>query len=139
MGEGWTRQKGRHISFRRKANEISQMKLASTVALALALSPAAAYAREADKIVIANWKSCATGIQTDEISWAEIPAWARAKSLKPYYNSNPRLLALHGLCNEKFHRVVLCPVGWEESDGEDKTAGWFKVCQGYFDTLQKKR
>jgi hypothetical protein len=101
------------------------MKLASTIGLA-------AHPHEARKIVIANWKPCATGIQTEEISWAEIPAWARVKSLRPYYFGEPRLLANHGLCNEKFHRVVLCLPGWEDSD--DKTAGWFKVCQEYQNT-----
>ncbi|MEJ0093110.1 MAG: hypothetical protein WDN46_06685 [Methylocella sp.] len=112
------------------------MKLASIIALPLALSTVAAHAHETGKIIIANWKPCDTGIQTDEISWAEIPVWARAKSLRPYYYGEPRLLANHGLCNEKFHRIVLCLPGWEESD--DKTAGWFKVCQGYQNNRQQK-
>jgi hypothetical protein len=112
------------------------MKLASTIALTLAMSAGTAYPQGAHKIIIANWKSCATGIQTDEISWAEIPAWARAKSLKPYYYGDPRLLANHGLCNEKFHRVVLCLPGWEDND--DKTAGWFKACQEYQNNRRQK-
>jgi hypothetical protein len=116
---------------------ISQMKFASTIAFALALSPGTAHARETHKIVIAHWKPCATGIQADEISWAEIPAWARAKSLRRFYYGEPRLLANHGLCNEKFHRVVLCLPGWEESD--DKTVGWFKVCQEFQNSRQQKR
>jgi hypothetical protein len=104
--------------------EAMKTTVALFIALSLALSAGAAHS----KIVIANWKPCATGIQHDDPSWDEIPAWARAKSLQPYYLGEPRLLAIHGLCNKKFHRVVLCLPGWEDGD---KTEPEFKVCQEY--------
>jgi hypothetical protein len=80
---------------------------------------------EGHTVIITNWKPCATGIQHDEPSFDEIPAWARAKSLRPYYYYDPRVLANHGLCNAKFHLVVLCLPGWEESL---EHGDWYKVC-----------
>jgi hypothetical protein len=80
------------------------------------------------KVVAANWKPCATGIQRDEPSFDEIPAWARAPELRPYYDSDPRLLANHGLCNAKFHRVVLCLPGWQEDHANTPE---FRVCQAW--------
>lgn len=75
-----------------------------------------------------NWKSCSTGkMSIENISWKEIPAWARAKHLQPYYHFNPRALALHGLCNAKFKRVVYCYPGWQ--DDENKDADWYRVCR----------
>jgi hypothetical protein len=89
------------------------------------------FAANAHDIIIENWKPCATGFQRKdgERSWLEIPAWARIASLRPWYYGDPRLLANHGLCNAKFHRVVLCLPGWQESD--DQNAGWFKVCRDW--------
>jgi hypothetical protein len=91
-------------------------------ALMTAISPAMA------KVVAANWKPCATGVQHDEPSFDEIPAWARAASLRPYYDSDPRLLANHGLCNAKFHRVVLCLPGWQEDHDNSPS---FRVCHAW--------
>jgi hypothetical protein len=80
------------------------------------------------KIIPENWAPCATGIQRDEPSFDEIPAWANTKELRPYYDSDPRLLANHGLCNAKFHRVLLCLPGWQEDhDGSPE----FRVCQAW--------
>jgi hypothetical protein len=79
-------------------------------------------------IVAANWKSCATGIQHDEPSFDEIPVLARAPTLRPYYDSDPRLLANHGLCNVKFHRVVLCFPGWQ---GDHLNTPADRVCRAW--------
>lgn len=80
------------------------------------------------RVVVENWKPCATGIHTEDGSWAEIPAWARAKSLQPYYFGNPRWLATHGLCNEKYHRVVYCSPGWDEGPAKDQNP----VCRAWW-------
>jgi hypothetical protein len=94
------------------------------IAAALIATPAMA----GTKIVPGNWAPCATGVQHDEPSFDEIPAWANTKALRPYYDSDPRLLANHGLYNAKFHRVVLCLPGWQEDhDGSPE----FRVCQAW--------
>ena len=96
---------------------------------AAALTLAASAHAEGRTIVINHWRPCATGIQHDKPSWDEVPSWTREKSIQRYFYGDPRLLANHGLCNAKFHRVVLCLPGWEES--RDKEAGWFKVCDAF--------
>ncbi|HEX8047269.1 MAG TPA: hypothetical protein VF537_15690, partial [Rhizobium sp.] len=53
----------------------------------------------------------------------------KAKTIQPFFYQDPRLLALHGLCNDKFHRVVLCLPGWQDST--DKNACWYSICAGY--------
>lgn len=49
--------------------------------------------------------------------------------IRPYFFDDPRMLALHGLCNTKFKRVVMCLPGWQES--KDKNACWYLICSGY--------
>jgi ATP-dependent protease ClpP protease subunit len=61
-----------------------------------------------------NWKSCAIGGMKD---WDAIPEWAKAPHLRKMYEE-PRVLVKHGLCNQKFKRIVLClPDGaWNSGD-----------------------
>lgn len=83
-------------------------------------------------IVLSNWKSCsvrALGDQGGASDWNAIPVWAKDKKIQPYFMGDPRLLANHGLCNERYRRVVLCLPGWEES--QDKNACWYLICSGY--------
>jgi len=57
-----------------------------------------------------NWKSCATRPlkkESDWDSWDSIPKWVQAPHLVKIYEE-PRILLNHGLCNEKFKRIVLC-------------------------------
>jgi hypothetical protein len=76
----------------------------------------------------ANWKSCAVGPLSDDggQDWSAVPAWTRDPAISKWFYNEPRLLANHGLCNEKFHRVVLCLPGWD-MDGPKKD-GWYLVC-----------
>jgi len=83
-------------------------------------------------IVLTNWKSCAVGPLSEvggEEDWKAVPAWADNSSIRPYFFDDPRMLALHGLCNGKFKRVVMCLPGWQES--KDKNACWYLICSGY--------
>jgi hypothetical protein len=56
-------------------------------------------------VVLSNWKACAIGPVSDSgnvnADWSAVPAWS--KGLGQYFYNDPRLLASHGLCNEKFH------------------------------------
>jgi hypothetical protein len=101
-----------------------------TAAALVAAAFLAGIAHAGGLVVLSNWKACAIGPLSDsgdvEADWASVPAWT--KSLARYFYDEPRLLANHGLCNEKFHRVVLCLPAWEYS--EDKTANWFRICDG---------
>jgi hypothetical protein len=76
----------------------------------------------------ANWKSCAVGPLSDDggQDWSAVPAWTHDPAISKWFYNEPRLLANHGLCNEKFHRVVLCLPGWD-MDGPQKD-GWYLVC-----------
>jgi hypothetical protein len=83
-------------------------------------------------IVLTNWKSCAVGALSDdggEADWSAVPTWAKDQKVQPYFFGEPRMLALHGLCNNKFKRVVMCLPGWQESN--DKNACWYLICSGY--------
>ena len=84
----------------------------------------------AGTIINSNWKPCATGVQHEEPSWDEVPAWTRKKAISKYFDDEPRLLANHGLCNEKFHRVVLCLPGWDEPGAIDDD--WHRVCRLWY-------
>jgi hypothetical protein len=88
-----------------------------------------------------NWKPCAIGNLTDDAGkgdWLAIPKWASAPHLIKYYDS-PRMLAIHGLCNEKFKRVVLCsPGSWEDAD-ETTADPAARVCKAYFDAQDKRK
>jgi hypothetical protein len=83
---------------------------------------------------LSNWKSCAIGPLSESADekvaekedWLSVPAWT--KSLSQNFYNEPRLLANHGLCNEKLRRVVLCLPAWEEND--DKSANWYLICDG---------
>lgn len=82
-------------------------------------------------IIPSNWKSCAVGKLTangGDADWAAVPAWTKDRKIQPYFFGEPRMLANHGLCNEKFRRVVLCLPGWEER--QEKGACWYQVCAG---------
>jgi hypothetical protein len=95
--------------------------------------PAAAVARVCNQtIVLSNWKSCAIGPLKEtggDADWATVPAWTKDRAIRPYFDNDPRLLANHGLCNAKFHRVVLCLPGWQESN--DKDACRYLICSGF--------
>lgn len=83
-------------------------------------------------IVLTNWKSCAVGNLTETGGagdWNAVPRWTRDAKIQSYFLHDPRLLANHGLCNEKFRRVVMCLPGWEESI--DKNACEYLICSGY--------
>jgi hypothetical protein len=112
------------------------MRTAAT-ATALFLSFQASYA--CDHTIFAdNWKSCAVGDLTNDGGdgdWAAVPKWTRKPSISYFFGNEPRLLANHGLCNEKFHRVVLCLVGWE--DGDDKNSCEYKICEAFFESRRK--
>ena len=103
------------------------------LALAIMGVIAAAPASACDQTIHpSNWNSCAVGPLSEnggEADWAAVPVWTRNPAIRPYFANDPRLLALHGLCNAKFHRVVLCLAGWQES--EDKDACWFLICSGF--------
>jgi hypothetical protein len=111
------------------------MKRVSTAALAALMIAATAMAHD---VIPENWKACgdpANGVKYEYttnvrgepivITRDQIPSWARSPALRPYYFDDELLLANHGLCNEKFHRVVLCLPGWEDGDSK---ADWYKVC-----------
>lgn len=98
-------------------------------AIALSVAPALACDQT---IVLTNWKSCAVGTLSEQggsSGWDAVPTWTRSPKLQPFFFQDPRLLASHGLCNEKFHRVVLCLPGWKETT--DKNACWFLICSGH--------
>jgi hypothetical protein len=81
----------------------------------------------------ANWRSCAVGPLGDiggDADWNAVPRWTRDPAISRWFYNEPRLLALHGLCNEKFHRVVLCLPGWDMS-GPQKDP-WYLVCSAVF-------
>lgn len=110
--------------------------LAALISLLIVGAP---YAYACDQpIVLSNWKSCAVGPLSEtgsEADWKAVPKWTRSKDLRPWFMDDPRLLANHGLCNAKFHRVVLCAPGWQESD--DKDACWYAICSGYQASLRQ--
>jgi hypothetical protein len=77
-----------------------------------------------------NAISCHVGKLSDEggkSDWDAIPEWAKAPHLRKYYDNNPRLLADHGLCNEKFKRLVVCGPGYDDGGNPNDPA--HQVCQ----------
>jgi hypothetical protein len=72
------------------------------------------------KIIPQNWKSCAIGQLSDdantEADWRAVPVWTRNPDIAKFFDNDPRMLALHGLCNARYHRVVLCLPGWQEDN-----------------------
>jgi hypothetical protein len=80
-------------------------------------------------VVPSNWKPCEIGPVSEtggEADWAAVPAWTKSPAIRPYFYGEPRLLALHGKCNAKFRRVVLCLPAWDLD--EDKSACWYLIC-----------
>ncbi|MDI5924403.1 hypothetical protein [Rhizobium leguminosarum] len=89
-------------------------------------------------IMISNWSFCATANVSDEggdADWKIVPAWTREKAISAYFGNDPRLLANHGLCNAKFHRVVLCQPGWQTGNPDECS---YLVCSGYYSSLVGK-
>jgi hypothetical protein len=106
------------------------MNLAAAAAAAIVATTSAQACDHA--IVLSNWKSCAIGPLSEnggEADWAAVPAWTKNRAIRPYFLDDSRLLANHGLCNAKYHRVTLCLPGWEESG--DKDACWYLICSGF--------
>ncbi|MGJ0510278.1 MAG: hypothetical protein ACR652_24800 [Methylocystis sp.] len=103
-------------------------RVAAVVLLATAcqLPPGASVAGEA-VIKVENWKPCATGPDYD----TDVPSWAKSKALRPYYDDNIRRLAIHGLCNAKFRRVVVCDPEMDDLDPDGKNPA-YAVCRKYF-------
>jgi hypothetical protein len=102
----------------------------SALALCLAIVPAHA------KIIPQNWKPCGDITRgricrEGECIWSQIPAWARSPGIAKYYDHDDILLSNHGLCNERFHRVVLCLPGWQDGESEYGNDPWFKVCKAW--------
>lgn len=95
----------------------------------IATSPASACGHS---VVLSNWQSCAIAPLSDGgggNDWAAVPSWVKDPVIRRYFFDDPRLLANHGVCNAKFHRVTLCLPGWQESS--DKDACWYLICSGF--------
>lgn len=106
------------------------MKLTAFATLVIVLTTALAQACD-QTIVLSNWKSCRIGPLSEKggnTDWLAVPAWAKERSIRRYFFEDARLLANHGLCNEKYHRVVLCLPGWEDSS--DRDACSYLICAG---------
>ncbi|MBB5665475.1 hypothetical protein GGI64_004516 [Rhizobium leguminosarum] len=81
-------------------------------------------------VVLSNWKSCQIAPLSEEggaADWKAVPEWTREKAISRFFLNDPRSLANHGLCNAKFHRVVVCWPGWDEGD---KNACSYHICDG---------
>jgi hypothetical protein len=117
------------------------MMTAKPMLAILTLAVAAAPAMADPKIIAENWAPCANaanGVVYERttnfrgepiiITRLQPPAWTRTRSLRPYYLDNPLLLATHGLCNAKFHRLVICLPGWQENHEDTPTR---RVCAAY--------
>lgn len=78
-------------------------------------------------VKIENWKPCSIGNNPDK----DVPEWAKSRQLRPYYGDNIRALSIHGLCNQKFRRVVLCDPNMDELDPTNKNPA-YNVCRMYF-------
>jgi hypothetical protein len=100
--------------------KLSQTALGSTLAIVMSIGTALGAPHT---IKPENWKPCAIGDLSMDGNvakdWAAIPQWAKAPHLKKIYEE-PRILALHGLCNEKFKRIVLCLPGGARDFGDKK-------------------
>lgn len=108
-----------------------RVNFAILVIFIIVFSMSAAYADCKHTLVLSNWRACAIGPLSEtggDADWAAVPAWTRDRTIQTYFYGEPRLLANHGLCNEKFHRVVLCLPGWEEN--RDDKACWYRICAG---------
>jgi hypothetical protein len=84
-------------------------------------------ATQAQTINPANWTFCAIkplGASTVDY-WSAVPAWTRNDAISKRFSDDPRVLANHGLCNEKYKRVVLCLPGWDEGPANSLS---LKVC-----------
>lgn len=90
-------------------------------------------------IMISNWSLCAIANVSAEggaADWKAVPAWTREKTISACFGNEPRLLANHGLCNAKFHRVVLCQPGWETGNPDECS---YLICSGYYSSAFGKK
>ncbi|PCK85789.1 hypothetical protein CPT32_16160 [Rhizobium sophoriradicis] len=127
----------RKLDMREKGAMIYGQRLLALVSILLG-SAAQTFACD-QPIVISNWSLCATGNVSAEggaADWKVVPAWTRQKAISAYFGNEPRLLANHGLCNEKFQRVVTCLPGWEMGDPDECS---YLICSGYYSSAYGKR
>lgn len=75
------------------------------------------------KIIAENWGSCIR-------SNGDIPDWAKVQYLRQYYDDDPRYLAQWGLCNEKYHRLVICAGNYFEFSPDSSDSS--RVCWAVF-------
>ncbi|ANL70544.1 hypothetical protein AMC83_CH00509 [Rhizobium phaseoli] len=123
----------RKFGMREKGAMIYGQRLLALVSILLG-STVQAFACD-QPVVISNWSFCATGNVSAEggaADWKVVPAWTREKAISAYFGNDPRLLANHGLCNAKFHRVVLCQPGWQTGNPDECS---YLVCSGYYSSL----
>jgi hypothetical protein len=74
-----------------------------------------------------DWTSCAveSGVTQDTSQdWRKVPAWARP-IIQSQFDGEYRLVSLHGLCNAKTHKIVMC------GPGMDETWPSYPVCDAY--------
>lgn len=74
-----------------------------------------------NRIIAKNWKPCRNNS-------GGVPAWTKSKHLQDYYDRDSRYLAQWGLCNEKYHRVVICAGNYFE----EPLSASDKVCQAVY-------
>ncbi|MBB4239246.1 hypothetical protein [Rhizobium esperanzae] len=126
----------RDISVKKKGAMVYGQRLLALISILLG---SAVQAFSCDQpVVISNWSFCATGNVSAEggaADWKIVPAWTRADAVSAYFGNDPRLLANHGLCNAKFHRVVLCQPGWQTGNPDECS---YLVCSGYYSALYGK-
>ena len=115
-------------------------KLCRSILFMISISmPSLVYAEPEPTIKPENWKSCAVrDLKTDGDwdSWNSIPKWAKAPHLVKIYEQ-PRFLINHGLCNEKFKRIVICAPGWDD-DGDPKDP-FHRVCKAVENYREKNK
>lgn len=74
-----------------------------------------------NRIIAKNWKPCRNNS-------GDLPAWTKSKHLQDYYDRDSHYLAQWGLCNEKYHRVVICAGNYFEEPLSTSD----KVCQAVY-------
>ena len=118
----------RKFGMREKGAMIHGRRLLALVSILLG-SAVQAFACD-QPIVLSNWKSCQIGPLSDEggaADWKAVPEWTREKAISRVFLNDPRSLANHGLCNAKYHRVVICWPGWDEGDKNECS---YRICDG---------
>jgi hypothetical protein len=105
------------------------MTLRIITSITLMLMGSFAETANAEQIIrVENWKPCSVGNNPD----IDVPEWAKAEKLRKYYNDSVRDLSLHGLCNEKFKRIVLCDPDMDDLDPLRRNPA-YNICRKYFD------